>query len=165
MTLELTQRLGSQDQDDLFHWDRQVFPVEGLALHWCEPSHHLVCREAGRAIGHIGFGRYPLFSDGEPLEVIGLGQVVVRPEYQGQGIPAQLFEALHERAPGVLGPELFALFCPPRLEGYYRRHGYQTHAGRVTSRESEALGHTDFCFMYHGKPRPGKRLVLTTHPW
>jgi len=163
--IELTQQLSARDQDHLFHWAAQVFPVEGRALGWCQPSHHLVYRQGAQAIGHIGFGRYALLSDGEPLEVIGVGQVVVRPEHQGRGIPNDMFEALHRRAPALLGPKLFALFCPPRLETYYHRQGYRTLDGSVTSRKSEALANSGFCFMYRGEPQPGWRLVLTTHPW
>lgn len=165
MTIELTEHLYEQDRNDLLHWSREVFPVEGQALQWCEPSHHLVYRQAGQAIGHIGFGRYVVLSGGEALDVVGVGQVVVRPEHQGQGIPKDLFEALHRRAPALLGPELFTLFCPPRLQAYYRHHGYQTLEGTVTSRESEALANSDFCFMYRGSPEPGRQLTLLGHPW
>lgn len=163
--MEIIEQLGEQDRADLFHWAEQVFPIEGRALQWCAPSHHLLYRQSGQAIGHIGFGVHTLLSDGEPLDVIGVGQVVVRPEYQGQGIPKAMFEVLHLRAPALLGPKLFTLFCPPRLQTYYCRHGYRTLEGTLASPESAALANSNFYFMYYGRPQPGKRLVLTSHPW
>lgn len=97
--------------------------------------------------------------------VVGVGGVVVRPEYQGQGIPALLFRELHDQGIRKTGGESFALFCPDRLVMYYERHGYRLHNGDVQFLQWGEKVVSSFKFMHRGAIEPSGPVELTTAPW
>lgn len=170
MNIEICAELSEKDSDDLFHWRERVFPVEGKGIEWSRPSRHIVCRsDAGIAIGHIGFGEYTLISAGRRILVIGVGGVVVRPEHQGKGIPAVMFDTLHRELSAPVSvpgdPVCFTLFCPRRLESYYAKHGYQVYAGPVEVIQKNEPVTVDFSFMFRGDCNFGETIVLTCEPW
>jgi hypothetical protein len=164
--IEILETLAQKDADDLFHWRERVFPVEGKDIEWAKPSRHIVTRnENGMAIGHVGLGRFVVISENREIPVIGVGGVVVRPEYQGRGIPAGMFEVLHRGVPGFKGINCFTLFCPQRLEGYYARYGYRVYDGTVQVVQKEKLVSVDFSFMFRGNCNLGESVTLTGEPW
>lgn len=166
MRIEILEALNQKDSDDLFGWRERVFPVEGKEIEWRKPSRHIVARDdEGMAIGHVGFGKFPVISSGKEISVIGVGGVVVRPEHQSQRIPARLFEVLHGGASGFEEIKCFTLFCPHRLESYYEKHGYRNYDGLVEVVQREKLVTVDLSFMFRGNCDFGKSIVLTGEPW
>ncbi|HEX7026271.1 MAG TPA: GNAT family N-acetyltransferase [Gammaproteobacteria bacterium] len=166
MRVEVLETLAQEDFNDLFRWRDRVFPVEGKGIEWAKPSCHIVCRnEDGMAVGHAGLGRFAIISAGKEMPVIGVGGVVVRPEYQGRGIPAKMFEVLHRGMPGFEEINCFTLFCPQRLEGYYARHGYRVYDGTVKVVQKEKLVTVDFSFMFCGDCGFGEWITITGEPW
>lgn len=165
MDLELTDTLDSADRASLFEWDEQVFPVEGRAYRWSQPTHHILARIEGTAIAHLGFGRYEILDSARARSVIGVGGVVVRPEWQGRRIPQSLFDFLHGTPVLDARETPCTLFCPPRLEPYYSRYEYRPYGGEVRIPCSGGIRVIDFRFMYRGGAGFSESITLTTDPW
>ena len=173
MYIELTETLSEQDNNNLFHWHEQVFPIEGKGISWSKSTHSIVCRdENGSAIGHIGYRNDLIVSAGQEIPVIGVGSVVVRPEYQGQGIPFNMFDVLHKQCfssdqamSAHSDSPVFSLFCPERLESYYAQHGYKTFTGNVNVMQKGTLVTIDFSFMLRGLCQLGESIDLVGEPW
>lgn len=144
-----------------------MFPPEGRDMEWAPLGWHVVAREAGRAVGHLGFDRFMVLADRREVPLIGVGGVVVRPEFQKQRLPARLFDMLHAEASRAVGPKTFSLFCPERMVPYYRHHGYGRVARPVTLLQRGQPEPTDFNFMTRGSglDRSGGAIVLTSPPW
>jgi GNAT superfamily N-acetyltransferase len=80
----------------------------------------------------IGMGR--AISDGEYYA--GLYDVVVLPEYQGQGVGKAIVEAIHERLP----VNATTLFSVPGKEPFYQKCGYhRLLTGMIRSNDPERL--------------------------
>lgn len=161
MRIEMLETLSDDQQNSLFRWRERVFPEEGRNKEWEQARWHLVASEGAKAVGHIGFNRFELVVDCLPVATLGVGGVVARPEYQGQGIIAGLFERLHKE----FQDELFSLFCPPYLVSYYRRYDYREQAGEVWFRQGGARVRSKFAFMSRGNLDPEAEIHISSRPW
>ena len=163
--IEIQTTLTPEDDKHLMGWSEQVFPIEGKPISWAPLAYHIVARDGDEAVGHIGFGEFTLEFGDERLSVIGVGCVVVRPEYQGQGLPSAMFAKLHASQLALnLSPE-FTLFCPQRLVSYYERHGYVLYQGDYTFMQSEKQVGSTFCFMHRGPSTLGDKITIPSNPW
>ena len=150
----------------LTHWKERVFPEEGRGKEWTPVSWHSIAySEEKNPIGHIGFDSFEVFIDDVPRLVIGVGGVVVRPEYQGKGIPALLFNEVHNQAVKYLKADVFTLFCPSRLVSYYEQHGYQRHLVAVYFLQNNEKVLSNFEFMHCGNLAADCEVVLQSEPW
>ena len=166
MHIQIQQKITSADWQSLTDWAEQVFPEEGRDLQWGESSHHIVARDTdGKAVGHIGVGQFALTTTLGTRYVLGVGGVVVRPEYQGQRLPEKLFSALHTMPLDAFQTQTFALFCPFRLVDYYRRHGYQPFEHAVVAMDGDTNRFANFCFMTRGNIDWQSPIQLQTLPW
>lgn len=166
MKLETKKGVTADEWRHLTRWREQVFPSEGHAKEWSSPSWHVIAYARDKnPVGHIGFDGFTILVDSVEQLIIGVGGVVVRPEYQGQGIPALLFRQLHEKAVRQIDTETFALFCPDRLVSYYERHGYRLHHGEVRFLQWGEEVTSIFKFMHRGNIAPECSVELTTAPW
>ncbi|SMF52509.1 Acetyltransferase (GNAT) domain-containing protein [Alteromonadaceae bacterium Bs31] len=164
--ISLQQQLSSEQREQLFHWQERVFPIEGKAFEWAESSQHLLAKSHGKAIGHLGFGHFKIESAEKTrvIEVIGVGGVVVRPEYQGNKIPALLFEYLHQI--DGFSNSIFTLFCPERLVSYYTKQGYTLYRGRLSVLQADVYkAIPPMQFMYRGKIDFGEQVKVLSPPW
>src|SRR5688572_21550751 len=57
------------------------------------PDLSLVAEREGQVIGHVLFSRLTVAAVGEPVEVLALAPVAVRPEWQRRGIGGRLIRA------------------------------------------------------------------------
>ena len=94
--LTITDQLSGEDRDRLMGWRERVFPEEGIGMDWSTCDHHVLASSNGEAIGHIGFDLFDLRIDDVPNRCIGVGGVVVVPEFQGQHVPNLMFAGLQE---------------------------------------------------------------------
>ena len=80
--------------------------------------------DSGRLVASAGLVNAAVTIDGAaPLEIVGLGGVLVNRELRGRGFANRIVsEAL--RLAATLGPQLSLLFCHPDRAGLYRRHGF-----------------------------------------
>ena len=116
-------------------------------------------------MAHLGFDRFIVNDSGANVSVVGIGGVVVRPEFQRKGIPALLFRKLHEDCPENVRSETFTLFCPERLVAYYRRHGYEKVERSVEIVQFGKPVTTTFTLMTRGSgiQRKGERITFLGH--
>jgi putative acetyltransferase len=84
------------------------------------PDLSLVIVLDGQAVAHVLFSRVTIEGDGEPVEVLALAPVAVRPEWQRRGIGSRLIGAGLERA-RALGYRAVVLIGHPT---YYPRFGF-----------------------------------------
>ncbi|RUR30628.1 GNAT family N-acetyltransferase [Vreelandella nanhaiensis] len=150
----------------LTQWKERVFPEEGRGKEWTPVSWHSIAySEANDPIGHIGFDSFEVLVDDVPRLVVGIGGVVVRPEYQGKGIPALLFNEAHAQAIKNLGIGVFTLFCPSRLVAYYEKQGYQRYRGAVYFLQQSERVLSTFEFMHYGDLATDGEVLLKSEPW
>lgn len=150
----------------LTQWKERVFPEEGRSKGWSPVSWHSIAySEEDKPIGHMGFDRFEVLIGAVPRLVIGIGEVVVRPECQGQGIPALLFNEVHDQASKHFGAEVCTLFCPSRLVSYYQKQGYQRHRGAVYFLQQGETVRSIFEFMHCGDLAADGEVVLKSEPW
>lgn len=158
--------LSANDSDNLFKWGDCVFPKEGLRFAWAKPQCHIVASVNGSAVGHIGFGRFSVYGGEEKKVVIGVGGVVVRPEFQGQRIPEKMFKLLNttEVLDSAHLPK--TLFCPKRLVPYYARHGYIEYCYPLKFKQDWGLVESsEFSFMVNGKLGFSCAVSIPSYPW
>lgn len=166
MRIETKKGVSADEWRHLTQWREQVFPIEGRDKEWSSCSWHVVAYAGdGHPVGHIGFDGFTILVNSVEQRVIGVGGVVVRPEYQGQGIPTLLFRELHSQGGCHMGAEVFALFCPDRLVSYYERHGYRLHLGEVLFLQWGEKATSSFKYMHRGSIAPEGLVELTTAPW
>jgi ribosomal protein S18 acetylase RimI-like enzyme len=107
-------------------WDEVCLVIERAPLGKREPdklrkaaeNSYLVC-SAHKDGSVIGFGR--ALSDGVYQSAIY--DVVVLPEYQGQGVGKKIMQELLSRLPQGLGPVL--IYVAPGKEGFYKKLGFE----------------------------------------
>ena len=164
-----TEFLSEVDANHLFQWRKQVFPIEGEALVRSGIKWHLTAFiGGGRPITHIGYADFEVcFNRNDRQPVVGVADVVVRPEHQGKHLPAKLFDYLHDSDHANSQSELFVLFCPLRLESYYEKHGYRKFVGGYTFMQGDENSHSDnFILMYRGRDLSAvKTIQIQCEPW
>ena len=122
--IEITGSLSEEDWRVLTTWREHVFSPEGIGTDWVGGDLHMRVSASGGAIGHLGFDIYTLIIDGVKTQCIGVGAVVVVPKYQGQKLPARMFEKLRDwRDQKDLNIPL-VLCCPKFLVNYYKNHSF-----------------------------------------
>lgn len=166
LKLRLESKVNDAEWQYLTAWRECVFPAEGRSYRWAPQVWHLLAFAQGdMPIGHIGFSRFEVEIQEQHFVVIGIGAVVVRPEYQGRGVPAQMFAEVHQQAPTLVGTDVFTLFCPARLVHYYQKHGYQLHQGDVVFLQNGEPTSSVFQFMQCGPLPIAGDLFIPSHPW
>ena len=166
--IRLAEKLTQKEIEHLFHWRERVFPVEGKDFSWAKPKWHLLGFSDGNLpVAHLGYADFDIScEDGSVKKVIGVGGVVVRPEAQGQHIPAQLFNYLHQSSHAKGLSNTFTLFCPSRLEGYYQKQGYVKYEGAFTFLQNQKLTATSkLMLMQQGSLISTNKINIDSEPW
>ena len=165
MEIAIQSELTEDEANHLFKWSECVFPIEGGEFEWAKPQRSIVARDNGLAIAHVGFGLFKVIGDNEKA-VIGVGAVVVRPEYQGQGIPEKMFDVLNATRVLNAAREAKTLFCPGSLVSYYERHGYKEYCYPVKFMQKNGYTETDnFRFMVRGNLGFFCEVSIPSFPW
>lgn len=166
MRIETKKGISKDEWAYLTQWRERVFPEEGRGKEWSQVSWHTIAYAAdGSPAGHIGFDGFFVHAISNDRPVVGIGGVVVRPEYQGQGIPALLFQEVHEQGERVVESNVFTLFCPGRLVSYYEKHGYRLHSDGVRFLQHGQRVESTFNFMVRGGAVEKGVIELQTAPW
>jgi putative acetyltransferase len=85
-----------------------------------EPDYALVAEEEGAVVGHVMFSRITVATP-EPVRVLGMAPVSVRPDRQRDGVGGALIRAGLDRADREGEPFVIVLGHP----SYYPRFGFQ----------------------------------------
>jgi GNAT superfamily N-acetyltransferase len=127
------------DWQEVIAGERDPFGSVGEELRWREKSRNLGLREAdGSLVGLAGLVLADLHAGGTPLQVAGLGGVIVTRAARGRGLARVLIERLLEIAP-ELGAERAMLFCLPANVGLYAKFGFRMIEAPVTAHQPEGL--------------------------
>lgn len=165
MEITIQTEIDEDDSNQLFKWDDVVFPIEGRDYDWAKPTHHIVARDNGIPVGHIGFGQFLVIGELEKM-VIGVGGVVVRPEYQGLRVPEKMFDVLNSTDVLDAKNTVKTLFCPARLVSYYAHHGYKTYQHEFEFLQNQGYTKTDkIHFLVRGEPGLSGDLKIPSNPW
>ncbi len=121
------ERLAGISEDmwaELIAGEHEPFGGIGEGLHWREKPINVGLRDGdGRLLAAGGVVVAQLRAGQAPLEVVGLGGVIVTPSARGHGLARTLVTALLAAA-AELGPERTMLFCLPRLIPFYAGFGF-----------------------------------------
>lgn len=168
MEIKFVNNLSSEQYNYLFNWKNPVFSIEGQNVIWAKSTSHLLAfDQSDKPIAHLGYGRFPIYIKGQGMTyVVGVGGIVVRPEAQGNGIPGQLFNFLHNSAHALDISKTFTLFCTKSLAEYYQKHGYILFEGEFSFLQNGVPStNENFVFMYRGEPLTVDKIEIQSEPW
>lgn len=167
MQIQVLDYLSPQQWDYLTDNNDLAFPEEGHDMQWDDSNWFVVAlNKDNLPISNIGFNGFNLEIYQQRFHVVGVGGVITKQAYRGQGLVPTLFETLHSSEVALGISTTFALFCPLRLVSYYQRAGYKVHNHPVTFRQDNKMSSsTDFAFMLYGDALPEGPVIINGLPW
>lgn len=168
MEIILTDKLTRLQAHHLFGWREQVFPSEGKRFSWSKLQWHILAlSKDSEPVAHMGYSDFTIYTDDQrENKIVGVGGVVVRPEWQLQNIPKELFSFLHNSEHARSLSNTFSLFSPKRLERYYQRHGYEPFHGSYSFlQENIRVATNMFTLMSYGIPLTADSIHVDSEPW
>ncbi len=162
-------RLTEKESDRLFRWREHVFSPIDPGIEMNALAHHYVMLDDDEAIAHAQCDVRILERHGQRRPILGVGAVVVRPEYQGRKLGHKLLAHLH----GLLGSRFDAeaawLFCLPELGDYYALCGYREVKSPVYFEQSTGLALCPWSSMIyvtpHGRFEDDGEIIIRSKPW
>ena len=119
--------------------ERDPFGGVGEELRWREKSRNLGLRDGdGNLVGLAGLVLADVRVGATPLQVAGVGGVIVTRAARGRGLARVLIERLLEIAP-ELGAERAMLFCLPVNVGLYAKFGFRPIEAPVAAHQPAGL--------------------------
>jgi predicted GNAT family N-acyltransferase len=130
------ERVTSADWERIVAGEPEPFGSVGEGLLWRNKTHHVGVRdEAGNLIAIAGLVLADVRVGAEPpLQVAGVGGVIVTKAARGRGLARTMIERLLEVAP-QLGADRAMLFCLPANMGLYAKFGFRPIAGPVWAQQ------------------------------
>ncbi len=123
------------DWQEVIAGERDPFGLVGDDLRWRDKSRNLGLLDGdGKLVGLAGLVLADLRAGHTPLQVAGVGGVIVTRAGRGRGLARVLIERLLEIAP-ELGAERAMLFCLPANVGLYAKFGFRSIGAPVTARQ------------------------------
>jgi predicted N-acetyltransferase YhbS len=108
------------------------FGTDHLGIEWGPKSHHVGLMDDGRLIGHAGWvASHVGVMNGETIEVLGLGGVLVHRRFRGNGVGRVLVAGAMQHM-RMQGGTIAMLFCRPERLRFYGDLGWFPIAGAVT---------------------------------
>ncbi len=150
--------------------ERDPWDGGDLSLQWRPKERHVgVLDEDGRLVAAAGLVvATARFGDRQPLEIAGLGGVIVAARHRGEGLGAMVIAEAVRRA-GDLGPSIAILFCWPDRADLYRRHGFTEVRSPVLVEQPEGELEIPMVTMWrpleHGATLPAGRVKLDGLPF
>ncbi len=133
------ERVTEADWQEVIAGERDPFGGVGEELRWREKSRNLGLRDGdGNLVGLAGLVLADLRVGATPLQVAGVGGVIVTRAARGRGLARVLIERLLEIAP-ELGAERAMLFCLPVNVGLYAKFGFRLIEAPVTAHQPAGL--------------------------
>jgi predicted N-acetyltransferase YhbS len=101
--------------------------VFSQSRHWhgSAPAYSLVHLDGNQVLGHVGVVMRTIMASDRRVQVAGIQNLAVRPNWRAKGLgPALMIEAMNQAKQRAIGHGL--LFCVPRLEPFYGALGWST---------------------------------------
>ena len=119
-------RVAHEDWQRIVAGEREPFGGIGETLVWRDKSHHVGVRDdAGQLVAMAGLVMADVrVADEPPMQVAGIGGVIVTEAARRQGLACMMVERLLEIA-AELGAERAMLFCLPKNMSLYAKFGFQ----------------------------------------
>lgn len=125
MRLVEMDRITDSDWQQIVAGEPEPWGSVAEALRWRETSHNLgLCDETGNLVAHAGLVLAEVRVADVPLQVAGVGGVIVTRSARGRGFARVLIERVLEIA-DELDAERAMLFCLPAKIGLYAKFGFQ----------------------------------------
>jgi GNAT superfamily N-acetyltransferase len=146
--LEELDDITQADWEQVVAGEPEPFGAVGEELQWRRKSRYLGLRDdAGALVGLAGVVLAEARVDGAPLQVAGIGGVIVTRAARGGGLARVLIERVLEIAP-ELGAELAMLFCLPANVGLYAKFGFELIETPVSARQPGGVIEVPMCAMW-----------------
>ena len=108
------------------------FGTDHLGIVWQEKTDHVGLIDEGQLIGHAGWiASRVRAADGQVVEVLGLGGVMIHGDRRGRGVGGVLVRGTMEKM-RASGGSLAMLFCRPERLSFYGRLGWLPIRDEVT---------------------------------
>lgn len=139
-------------------------------LEWRPKDRHVALRDAdGRLVAAAGLlVATARFGDHQPIDVVGIGGVIVAAPHRGEGLGNRVISEALDRASG-LGPRIAMLFCWPDRADLYRRHGFAEVPGPVLVEQPDGVVEISMVTMWRsleqGATLPSGRMRLDGLPF
>jgi predicted N-acetyltransferase YhbS len=131
--------------DELRAGEEHPFGVDGLQ--WRRKGGFLALRVDDRLVASASWVIVDVEAGGQPLQVVGLGGVIVGRPHRGKGYARAILEPWLERA-ATLGPAFATLFCSHENEALYARFGFTAVGEPVTADQPGGPVDMDGAFMW-----------------
>lgn len=114
----------------------ELFGEAATEFEWMFPEWHIILRDGSVLASHVGLLERVVQVRGADVTVMGVGNVMTPPAYQGKGLASKGMDAaaalMRER-----GVPFGFLFCGEHLVKYYDRLGWQLLNDPVTFHQSD----------------------------
>jgi predicted GNAT family N-acyltransferase len=118
-------RLTSEDWQQIVAGETEPFGALGAGLQWADKTRHVGMRDdTGKLVAAAGVVLAEVRIGVEPMQVAGIGGVIVTKHARGQGLGRLVIERILQIA-SELQVERAMLFCLPHNMGLYAKFGFQ----------------------------------------
>jgi len=157
------------ESERLFHWREHVFDPVDPGIEFSHLAHHYLAVDDGRVAAHAACDLKRIRQHEVEIPVVGIGSVVVHPEYQGRKLAQTVLRHIHGRMESEHPADIAWLFCMPSMEKYYVTCGYRTIMAPVRYEQSTGLVGCPWVSMAYEKTgalvkNEGVITILST-PW
>ena len=115
----------------LMHWAPSVFGGQDVDLDWAPKDHHLFVWAENELAGHVGILKREVTVGDEPVLLGGIGGVVTRPEWQGQGFATAAMRKAVDYLRDELKVEFGFIFVQAHRVSFYERMRWRVAANVV----------------------------------
>ncbi len=123
---------GPEEEGQIAGGEVDPYGTDHLGIEWQAKTEHVALVDGDRLIGHAGWvPSRVVAAGGEEVEALGLGGVMVHPDYRGHGLGAGLVGGAVERMRSN-GGSLAILFCRTERLAFYGRLGWVRAPGPVS---------------------------------
>lgn len=128
---------GPEEADQVAGGQVDPYGTDHLGIEWQPKTEPVVLVDQDRLVGHAGWvPSRVVTARGEEKEILGLGGVMVHPDYRGHGLGAGLVGGAMERMSSN-GGSLAVLFCRTERLAFYGRLDWVHAPGPVTVGQRE----------------------------
>lgn len=119
--------------------ERDPFGTDALGVVWREKSIYFGTCDDDQLVAAAGLLTATIVIDDEGCyPVVGFGDLIVKREYRGRGLAAELVHRSIRHAERM-GPDLAMLFCGPRLVPFYERFAFREIGANVLVDQSDGV--------------------------
>ena len=130
---------GPGDFAEIVDGETDPYGTDHLGIVWRDKSGHIGLSEEGRLIGHAGWVPVQVQgTNGQVVDVLGLGGVMVHREFRGKGAGRQVVLGAMRRMVD-LGGSIGMLFCRSERLRFYERMGWFPIDKTVTADQPSGL--------------------------